>query len=195
MLPIEMPDQTGWDGEIHHVCFNDECEYYKKSWGVLRRQGGYQTGYRCRLSPRGSYEAQLVWGPDALKDKIREYKFIKDVFGPEPDTLTPLLALALDLPDDLPINGAFMEALKNKICAELADPDDWPINTEPPVPHIESIHQQLYKDAGVFEFGFSDGSMVTVTTDQRILFFDKEDNEPVVIVPAGELVEWLRSKK
>jgi hypothetical protein len=173
MLPIEMPDQTGWDGEIHHVCFNDECEYYKKSWGVLRRQGGYQTGYRCRLSPRGSYEAQLVWGPDALKDKIREYKFIKDVFGSEPDTLTPLVALALDLPDDWHL-----------------PPGD------PKTPlRLEEIRMSQGQYDGGVTFAFEDGSMVGFTHDCRIRFFDSEDDRPSVDIPAGELVEWLRSKK
>ncbi len=96
MLPIEMPDGTGWDGEIHFVCFNDECEYYKNSWDVLYEQGGFQTGYRCRLTPRETYEAQLVWGPDALKDKV---------CTPMADPIADFVA---DI-DDWPINTATSE--------------------------------------------------------------------------------------
>lgn len=70
MDPIETPLESSWGGEIHYVCFNDECSYYVKSWQVLENQGVEQTGYRCRMDPRGACGPIAVWSPTALKDCI-----------------------------------------------------------------------------------------------------------------------------
>jgi hypothetical protein len=70
MDPFRTPDLSSWGGEIHHVCFNDECEYYKKSWDVLDGQGVERTGYRCRMDPRGVCGPLAVWSADALKDCV-----------------------------------------------------------------------------------------------------------------------------
>ena len=70
MDPIEMPLDSTWGGEVHHVCFNDECCYFKKSWTSLENQGIEQTGYRCRMDPRGASGPMAVWSADALKDHI-----------------------------------------------------------------------------------------------------------------------------
>ncbi|MDR3603664.1 MAG: ogr/Delta-like zinc finger family protein [Syntrophaceae bacterium] len=72
MDPINTPDVSSWGGEVHHVCFNDECSYYKKSWEVLDNQGVERTGYRCRIDPRGASGPLAVWSADALKDLICE---------------------------------------------------------------------------------------------------------------------------
>jgi hypothetical protein len=70
MDPIRTPLESSWGGEIHHVCFNDECGYYKKSWDNLCNQGVENAGYRCRMDPRGACGPLAVWSPDALKDQI-----------------------------------------------------------------------------------------------------------------------------
>ena len=70
MDPIITPDISSWGGEIHHVCFNDECSYFTKSWEVLDCQGVERTGYRCRVDPRGVTGPLAVWSADALKDLI-----------------------------------------------------------------------------------------------------------------------------
>ncbi len=57
-------------GEIHYVCFNDECCYFKKSWESLENQGIPGTGYRCRIDPRGACGPLAVWSSEALKDRI-----------------------------------------------------------------------------------------------------------------------------
>ena len=72
MDPIQTPLLSSWGGEIHYVCFNDECSYFKNSWNVLDNQGVEKTGYRCRMDPRGSCGPLAVWSPDALKDLICE---------------------------------------------------------------------------------------------------------------------------
>ncbi|MFC1835558.1 methyltransferase domain-containing protein [Thermodesulfobacteriota bacterium] len=70
MDPINMPYDSSWGGEIHYVCFNDQCCYYSDSWNVMEEQGVEETGYRCRMDPRGRSGAAPVWSPDALKDLI-----------------------------------------------------------------------------------------------------------------------------
>jgi hypothetical protein len=68
MDPITTPEASSWGGEVHHVCFNDECSYFVKSWEVLDGQGVDRTGYRCRIDSRGACGPLAVWSADALKD-------------------------------------------------------------------------------------------------------------------------------
>lgn len=74
MDPIEMPLESSWGGEVHYVCFNDECCYFKNSWTALENQGIEQTGYRCRMDPRGASGPMAVWSTDALKDQVCKCK-------------------------------------------------------------------------------------------------------------------------
>ncbi|AFM24395.1 ogr/Delta-like zinc finger family protein [Desulfomonile tiedjei] len=70
MDPIETPLESSWGGEIHYVCFNDECCYFKDSWQFLENQGVTGTGYRCRMDPRGACGPLAVWSSDAIKNRI-----------------------------------------------------------------------------------------------------------------------------
>lgn len=70
MDPITTPMDSSWGGEIHYVCFNDDCCYFTKSWDSLSGQGVENTGYRCRVDPRGACGPLAVWSADALKDLI-----------------------------------------------------------------------------------------------------------------------------
>ena len=70
MDPIETPMESSWGGEVHYVCFNDECCYFKNSWDHLMSQGVESTGYRCRMDPRGACGPIAVWSSEALKNKI-----------------------------------------------------------------------------------------------------------------------------
>jgi hypothetical protein len=70
MDPIETPMESTWGGEIHYVCFNDECCYFKDSWQFLENQGVTGTGYRCRMDPRGVCGPLAVWSSDAIKSRI-----------------------------------------------------------------------------------------------------------------------------
>ncbi len=70
MDPIRTPIDSSWGGELHHICFNDDCSYFTKSWESLKSQGLQKTGYRCRLDPRGSCGPAPVWSKEALKDLV-----------------------------------------------------------------------------------------------------------------------------
>ena len=70
MQPIRTPMESSWGGEIHHVCFNDECVYFIKSWDSMEQQGINKTGYRCRMDPRGCCGPAPVWSAEALKDLV-----------------------------------------------------------------------------------------------------------------------------
>lgn len=70
MAPIRTPIESSWGGEIHYICFNDQCCYFVASWDSLTSQGIERTGYRCRMDPRGCCGPAPVWSEDALKDLI-----------------------------------------------------------------------------------------------------------------------------
>lgn len=70
MDPIEMPDDSSWGGEVHHICFNDECTYFVNSWKAFDEQGIERMGYRCRMDPRGACGPAPVWSANALRDRI-----------------------------------------------------------------------------------------------------------------------------
>ena len=87
MKPIRTPMDSSWGGEIHHICFNDECVYFIKSWDSLENQGVQKTGYRCRVDPRGYCGPAPVWSPEALKDLVLTHidgpEATRDHFSPE----------------------------------------------------------------------------------------------------------------
>jgi len=70
MHPVPTPVESTWGGEIHTVCFNDDCSYFRKSWSCLSGQGISGTGYRCSRDSRGGFRPMAVWSEDALKDRI-----------------------------------------------------------------------------------------------------------------------------
>ena len=70
MSPIRMPLDSSWGGEIHHICFDDNCSYFIRSWDSLEGQGIEKTGYRCRKDPRGCCGPAPVWSKEALRDMI-----------------------------------------------------------------------------------------------------------------------------
>ncbi len=67
---IETPLDSSWGGEIHQICFNDECCYFVNSWNKLEAQGIEHVGYRCRVDPRGACGPIPVTSPQDLKDLI-----------------------------------------------------------------------------------------------------------------------------
>lgn len=70
MNPIRTPMDSSWGGEVHYICFNDDCCYFVESWDSLERQGISRTGYRCRMDPRGCCGPAPVWSNDALKEQV-----------------------------------------------------------------------------------------------------------------------------
>ena len=96
MNAIETPWESSWGGEIHYVCFNDDCMYFCRSWETLESQGVENTGYRCRIDPRGEVGAIPVWSMDALRNRIIEEALVEkgtiDLFEPGdfvPDETAP----------------------------------------------------------------------------------------------------------
>jgi SAM-dependent methyltransferase len=65
-----MPGESTWAGEVHHICFNDECSYFVDSWDALEKQGIEKTGYRCRVDCRGYASPAPVWSDHALKECV-----------------------------------------------------------------------------------------------------------------------------
>jgi SAM-dependent methyltransferase len=70
MQPIETPMDSSWGGEIHEVCFNDECTYFVRSFEFLEAQGIEGAGYRCRCDARGRFGAIPITCSDDLKTCI-----------------------------------------------------------------------------------------------------------------------------
>ena len=70
---IELPDNTGWDGPFHLVCFNDECSYYKEGWDWMFEKYEVKASYRYRVNPdNGQASPIAVWSETALRNRIVE---------------------------------------------------------------------------------------------------------------------------
>ena len=67
------PELTSWGGEIHLVCFNDQCPYFVEGWEWMATQFHVVASYRYKLDPKTGEEGPLpVWSVTALKDRIVE---------------------------------------------------------------------------------------------------------------------------
>ena len=73
MRRISLPDNTGWDGPFHFVCFNDECAYYKEGWDWMFEKYEVKASYRYRINPEtGQASPIAVWSETALVNLIVE---------------------------------------------------------------------------------------------------------------------------
>jgi hypothetical protein len=67
------PATTSWGSEFQWICFNDECEYYKRGWDFTFEKIGIKASYRHRYDPETGQEGPFpVNTPDAGKDGIME---------------------------------------------------------------------------------------------------------------------------
>jgi hypothetical protein len=65
------PQMSNWSGDFQYVCFNDDCEYYKRGWMWMRERFNVVASYRHRLDPVTGETGPLpVWSPGALKNQI-----------------------------------------------------------------------------------------------------------------------------
>ena len=68
-----VPDQATWDDEFFWVCFNDDCEYYKRGWAWMREQYNQHASYRFMLNPSTGAASQIpVWSDSATREMIVE---------------------------------------------------------------------------------------------------------------------------
>ena len=68
-----MPDQGGWNNDIHEACFNNDCPYYQKGWAWMREQYEVRASYRYRIDPKTKVASPLpVWSETAILDRIVE---------------------------------------------------------------------------------------------------------------------------
>jgi len=71
MLPWMPPAESSWGENLQYVCFNDECDYFKKGWDHMWSNYSVKTSYRYRFNPVNGESGPLpVWSENALKDRI-----------------------------------------------------------------------------------------------------------------------------
>jgi len=68
---FELPDGSGWDGQIHLACFNDDCPYFERGWVRMKEQYAVNASYRYRVNPASGKDSPLgVWSKTAIRDRI-----------------------------------------------------------------------------------------------------------------------------
>jgi len=68
---FELPDGSGWDGEFHLACFNDDCPYFQRGWAWMREKYAVNASYRYRVNPASGKASPLgVWSKTAIRDRI-----------------------------------------------------------------------------------------------------------------------------
>ena len=73
LKPIRMPYEGGLSGEIHLVCFNNDCGYYQRGWARMMQEYETKASYRYRLDPEtGASFPLAVWSDTAMLDRIIE---------------------------------------------------------------------------------------------------------------------------
>jgi len=73
MLKWRTPLHSTWSSEFLYVCFNDECDYYKKGWNVINKAVNATASYRFFIDPETGQKGPLpVWSPLALRDDIMD---------------------------------------------------------------------------------------------------------------------------
>lgn len=71
LQPFELPEGSGWDGQIHLACFNDDCPYFERGWVWMKEKYAVNASYRYRVNPATGKDSPLaVWSRDAIRDRI-----------------------------------------------------------------------------------------------------------------------------
>ena len=69
----QSPELGTWSAEYHLVCFNDDCQYFRKGWEWMFERFAARASYRFRLDPSTGEKGPVpVWSVDALKSGIIE---------------------------------------------------------------------------------------------------------------------------
>lgn len=73
MLRWYTPNDLSWGTEYQYVCFNDECDYYKRGWEWMESKYNKKASYRHRYNPfNGDSGPVPVWSPNALRGRIMQ---------------------------------------------------------------------------------------------------------------------------
>jgi len=73
---LKMSKWTGdavysWGGEVLYICFNDDCDYYKRGWDHTFKTIGIKASYRHRFDPNTCQEGPFpVSTAEVWKDGI-----------------------------------------------------------------------------------------------------------------------------
>lgn len=83
---FSLPDNTGFQGDFHLACFNDECPYYQRGWVHMEEHYAVKASYRYRVDPvTGKSSPLAVWSPEALKDRILDAEITESATTPDTD--------------------------------------------------------------------------------------------------------------
>jgi hypothetical protein len=66
-----VPDGASWADEFFHVCFNDECPYYREGWDWMHEQFNQTASYRYARNPTTGASLMIpVWSDTATREMI-----------------------------------------------------------------------------------------------------------------------------
>ena len=65
------PMESSWGGQIHLVCYNDDCRYFKDGWDHMWTNYEAKTSYRFKFDPFTGQKGPLpVWSAEAMRQWI-----------------------------------------------------------------------------------------------------------------------------
>jgi hypothetical protein len=77
LQPFQLPENSGWDEQVHLACFNDDCPYFRRGWEWMFDHYGVKASYRYRVDPASGTDSPLpVWSKDAIRNRILDAEVI-----------------------------------------------------------------------------------------------------------------------
>jgi hypothetical protein len=68
-----VPDEATWNEEFFFVCFNNDCDYYKRGWEWMQKQYSQRASYRYAFNPVTKGDLMIpVWSDEATREMIEE---------------------------------------------------------------------------------------------------------------------------
>lgn len=73
LTKLKLPMANDWGAEFLMVCFNDECDYYKRGWDHMSKNYNVNASYRYSVNSANGKEGPLaVFSPHTHKTMIVE---------------------------------------------------------------------------------------------------------------------------